>query len=763
VAFYDSAHDATPRVEDLSWPELVTLLTTHRRSSCAEFPCGGGCGKNGPAWSPVDIVERRRNENVRAVTVGVFDLDHLTESQLEPIDRLEEQGLSFVVHSTHGHRAPDDICLRLAMPFSRPVLPSEWPMVRAGVVRALALPADPATKDLARLYYLPDTPIRAEPFAVAHDGAALDVDELLRVERLGRASAPSALPATTAPDDGPIDMVDLRARLLRGASELMRSALRGEPLPLGQHDTSIQRLMSSAAWRLPDASDDAILELFRPSFAGTPWREGLEHLMGEARLKLTRGRERHSAEVARRVEANHALVQAVGISRAVSDDAPEDDGDADPNDWIRDLVTKDGRTVRESLDDGEPVKLLNCSSNVTALLTHHPEWRGVIRFNEVTKDLELNGGPLPASTTPDTMPVQVANWIQRSGFVGLGLNPNWGTVAAAIPAVAEQNRYDPLRDYLEGLDWDGTPRCETMLEAYFRAEGPEAYLRAVSLRFMVALVARALRPGCKVDTVLVLEGAQGLRKSTAFRVLGGEWFSDASIHLGDKDSAAMANRFWLIELAELDGMRKASDVEALKAFLSRSEDSYRAPYARTVTKTARRAVFVGTTNSSEYLRRDSSGYRRMWSVRCGSQIDVEGLREVRAQLLAEAVVRFRRGERWWLNDEEAALAEREARERVEDETGPWQESIREWLGRMEPSARPASVRIRDVAGQALGIPDERQVGRVTHQVGATLREMGFTRKLVRVDGVLGARWVLPEELARAPKSAGPAGPKTAGT
>jgi len=253
IARYDNAQDNIPKAEELDWPALVSVLTTHRRSRCAARPCPGHCpAKNGPAWSPVDITDRRKNENVRAVTVAVFDLDHLA-----PGDgfEIEGKGYAYVLHSTHSHDAEaGHLSLRLVMPLSRPVLPREWANVRSAAINQLQIPADPATKDLARLYYLPDAPEGTEPIADSGEGRSLDVEELLGASRSGlvtRAAAPSE-----PTGDAPVDVNEIAAAIRRHARPenraLVARVLKGEPVspphggPYGGQDNALQALRQEA-------------------------------------------------------------------------------------------------------------------------------------------------------------------------------------------------------------------------------------------------------------------------------------------------------------------------------------------------------------------------------------------------------------------------------------------------------------------------------------------------------------------------------------
>ncbi|QSQ18253.1 DNA primase [Myxococcus landrumensis] len=742
VALYENAQDNTPESVDLSWPELSAKLVAHRRSQCPTTPCVRGCpAKNGPAWSPVDIVERRRSENVRAVTVAVFDLDHLKAPQLSFLDAVERHGLAYALHSTHSNRPPDDYCLRLVMPLSRPVLPHEWPSVREAAIRQLALPADPATKDLARMYFLPDAPMGSEPFALSGQGAPLDVEALL--------AAPSPGKPAPVPVEAPADLYELRAHLRRVRKPehlvIVRRALAGEPLaPVGEQDNALNTLMSCAAFVLPlSTPESAIVELFRASFSATDWREGTEHLCDQALLKLRRHRERRrTRDAGRRVETA-AIWKSLGGKppEPPSQDAPGTEEDApNPEDWMRDLVLDEGK-------DGA-MRIRNCEANIFAVLLNSPEWRGVLRFNESTKQLEVEGGPLGMKPDLETLDVLVANWIQRSTYSQLGLRPKAQTVAQQILAVAKRNSYDPVADYLKGLAWDGKSRLDELLVTYFGARGDAGYLRAVGSKWAISAVARALQPGCKVDTVMILEGPQGLRKSTAFRILGGRYFTDAYIDVTNKDSAMLASQYWLIELAELSTFRKSED-QALKAFITRTVDTYRPPYGRTNVQSPRRCVWVGTTNEDDYLR-DPTGHRRFWPVRC-SHIDTEALTRDRDQIWAEAVARLNQGESWWLSSEEAAGAEQQAALRAESHGDSRKEVILRWLLEMPAEKRPHDVTILHVGVEAFSLHPAQVDPRISREIGAALKALHFTRGQRRMgDGTRPLVYYLPDELKRAP-------------
>jgi len=245
----------------------------------------------------------------------------------------------------------------------------------------------------------------------------------------------------------------------------------------------------------------------------------------------------------------------------------------------------------------------------------------------------------------------------------------------------------PLRAYLRGLKWDKTPRLDSFLTNYFGAHGaPPGYLSAVGRCWMISAVARVLRPGCKADYALVLEGRQGKKKSEAVRLLAGaENFSDSLPEdLGSKDARDHVRGVWIIELPELSQFRK-SEIETVKAFLSRRQEKFRPAYARHEITYQRQCVFIGSTNEHVYLQ-DQSGNRRFWPVRVG-EIDLKTLRADRDQLWAEAVYRYDAKERWYLDKATEKLAEQQTA--VRTMVDPWDTEIARLL-KVHPGLRSRS-------------------------------------------------------------------------
>ena len=210
-----------------------------------------------------------------------------------------------------------------------------------------------------------------------------------------------------------------------------------------------------------------------------------------------------------------------------------------------------------------------------------------------------------------------------------------------------------LKEYLKSLEWDGQRRLDTWLIEYCGA-GASAFVREAGRCWLIAAVARAFEPGTKFDHMLVLEGDQGIGKSTVFEILAGPWFDELGKFDG-KDSAEKLAGVWIVEIAELAGLNK-SDVETVKSFLTVRADRYRPPYGRRVEEHPRTCVFGGTTNADTYLN-DSTGNRRFWPIKC-QHIAIEDLRRDRDQLLAEAVQHYQRGKSFLLSEQ----ARKEAQE-----------------------------------------------------------------------------------------------------
>ncbi len=310
--------------------------------------------------------------------------------------------------------------------------------------------------------------------------------------------------------------------------------------------------------------------------------------------------------------------------------------------------------VLEQLERNERGIPLSTARNALVLVRNNPV-TSTLRFNEFNNTVEWAGLPLKDS---DIIHIRAAlNDSYRAAF------PK-DLVFDAVIAIAEVRRYHPVRDYLTNLQWDGVPRLSSLFGAYFITPERKPLYEAASRCFGIGAVARVFEPGAKLDTYPVLEGKQGIFKSSGIAALVPEkaWFSDTRIDLGSKDAYISLNGKWIYEVAELDSFKGWGSTR-LKSFVSSASDSYRPPYGRLLQNVPRQTVFVATTNDSDYVS-DSTGERRKWPIPVNS-VDIAALYRDRDALWAEAVVAYRAKEQWYLDDEMAAQMAEAAQEKQE--------------------------------------------------------------------------------------------------
>ena len=288
-------------------------------------------------------------------------------------------------------------------------------------------------------------------------------------------------------------------------------------------------------------------------------------------------------------------------------------------------------------------------SNVDQYLRNHPRWKGKLRFNERTGEVEHS----------DSGTLSIPELAKHTlWFTGWRRSPSPESVARAALAVAEAHSYDPVQEWLREQNWDGVARLSALVASLGLEDVPAT--RLMMRRWMIGAVARAFRPGCEMQNMLVLVGAQGKMKSKLFKALAvrPEWYSESHLDMSSKDGQLQLLGPWIYEVAELSGMSK-TEVERVKSFISEASSRYRAPYARKSESHKRRVALAGTTNQIECLR-DDTGSRRFWLIMVEGEIRLSYLtEEVVAQLWAEARVAFEAGERWWDDSEEVeALTKR---------------------------------------------------------------------------------------------------------
>ncbi len=409
------------------------------------------------------------------------------------------------------------------------------------------------------------------------------------------------------------------------------------------------------------------------------------------------------------------------------------DEDGDLADWAI-----DERQVLRAWTNSEGASLLRTKSgepksnmaNAMALLRTQSELRSVFRYDEMQRTTVLTrnlpdaaGGDRrelsrPTSITDHEITLATAH-LQRLGLTSLSHD----TARRAVEAVARDETFHPVRDYLARLRWDGIERLGHWLPRYLGAPDSD-YTRAIGRHTLVGMIARVEQPGCKLDYMMILEGAQGARKSTVCRILGGEWYSDHLPELGSgKETAQHLRGKWLIEIPELQALGKA-DTNLLKAFITRSVEKYRPPYERLEVEEPRQCILIGTTNNGTYLK-DVTGARRFWPVRVGDLINTDGLQADRDQLLAEAHAAYRAGEKWHPSPEfEREHMLLEQRERLEHTE--WEAEIAKFLRERDEHGEPKlSVTLTEVASGALDMPKGRLFGPTEKAVVEAMRRCGW--------------------------------------
>jgi predicted P-loop ATPase len=353
--------------------------------------------------------------------------------------------------------------------------------------------------------------------------------------------------------------------------------------------------------------------------------------------------------------------------------------------------------------------------NVLLALREDQRLQGVFRRDEMLCATVLKERPHFSALIPatDVHVGRLQAMLQKEGLETVGKD----TVHQAVDIVAAENGFHPVRDYLTGLRWDGHCRLGTWLHRYLGVDRSD-YASGIGTMFPIAMVARVMKPGCKADYMLVLEGPQGARKSTACRILGGEWFSDSlpDIRAG-KDVSQHLNGKWLIEVAEMSALDKA-EAAALKAFVTRDTERYRKSYGRLDVIEPRQCVFIGTTNKAVYLR-DETGGRRFWPVKVGT-IDTDALTRDRDQLFAEAVALFNQGEGWWSTSGFESLHIRPQQE-ARYEADAWEQAIDDWL------PGKSVVTILEVARGAVGLETQKVGTQDQRRIAAALEPLGWVR------------------------------------
>jgi predicted P-loop ATPase len=386
--------------------------------------------------------------------------------------------------------------------------------------------------------------------------------------------------------------------------------------------------------------------------------------------------------------------------------------------------------------------LLNFFKLVPDTTNPNPLFR-LVRFNEFAHTIEfIKPAPWHLSNT--------AKWTDSDtdgllAYLSTFKKFNCSSEMAirAVNVYARQFPCHPVKSYLSTIKWDRVPRLDMMLTDYAGVVY-SPYVREVSKNTMIGAVARIYEPGCQFDTMTVLEGDQGNGKTNFVRVLGGEWYADVPLDPHNKDTIQKMLGHWILEASEMEFINRA-EVNAIKSFLTIKIDVLRFPYGRLAEDVPRTSIFIGTVNpnaTGAYLT-DATGNRRFLPVRC-NRIKLKGLAENRDQLWAEAYVRYKKGEDYYIKDPVAlkmAIAEQKQREH----TDAWTEIVSAWL--KSPDA-PREFETKEVGLNALNL-SAKQFGRIEQlRITTIMKGLGYTQVRKRVRGIQGYFWAheLTEDL-----------------
>jgi len=374
----------------------------------------------------------------------------------------------------------------------------------------------------------------------------------------------------------------------------------------------------------------------------------------------------------------------------------------------------------------------NTYGNICLILRH--SFAGRLSFDEMQLMPLLDGRALRDADVGRAREDVEKTWGLAASDQNMGL---------ALRQVSEERSFHPVRSYLEGLTWDGEFRINRVLEEVLHAAPSELGQRIVRSWF-VSAVARALRPGCQVDTALVLVGPQGWRKSSFFRVLGGKWFADTAMDVSSKDGLMQLAAAWIYEWGEIENVTSRKEAAEIKMFVTSPRDTFRQPYGRGIIQHPRSSVIVGSTNQDQFLN-DPTGSRRYHVVRVLAPVDAgpQGvLTQWRDQLWAEAKEAFLGGYQWFLSAEEDAEREKDADEYVIEDA--LQSEIATWLRSGSAQSlvlRGGYITVGEVLTGALRLEAGKWDKGIQTRVGIILRRLGWRKHRVTPQGETARLWV----------------------
>lgn len=635
----------------------------------------------------------RKTANVIYRTLVTLDIDFGTAEVWE--DFTTNYSCAAMVYSTHKH-TPEKPRLRLVLPADRQMTPAEYePVCRYWTSRIGIELFDHTTYQLPRLFYWPSTSRDGDYFFDWQDGPAFNVDEVLATYRNPQDASEWPMSSREG---------DVLAHEIRKAGDpLEKPGLIGAFCRAYTIEEAIERF-------LPDVYEKAGADgryTYRAGSVagGLVCYEGKfaysHHETDPASMRLC-----NAFDLVRihKYGLSDEGSRVTDVARLPSYTKMQDFAAADKG--VRVLLTKERLADADGdfadVDTGEEAKETNSdwmaeldrdrkgtvkstARNIICILENDPALAGHL-WHDLFSGFDLVRGGLPWDR-------KAAQWGNRDDAnLRIYMEERYeitgkDKIKDAKDAVLTKHRTHPVRDYLEGLEWDGTPRLERLIIDYIGAEDTPLN-RAMTRKHFTAAVARVMRPGCKYDYCLIMAGAEGIGKSTLFSIMGGDWFNDSLITTEGKNGMEQLRCGWIIELAELSSIKR-SDVEQVKNYISRRDDIYRAAYGSVVEKHPRQCVFCGTTNETYFLKGDT-GNRRFWVIAVDPDLRrhpdfTEALMRDRDQLWAEAVEYWRQGEKLYLPADLEAEARRRQSQYNDDVDDPLRDMLAVFLDMKLPT------------------------------------------------------------------------------
>ena len=601
---------------------------------------------------------RRKTGTVLCRSMLTLDMDHGTPDILDELSMFNSHELC--VYSTHKH-TPEAPRLRLIFPLKRDVSEEEYPALARKVAQEIGMDLfDDTTYQPHRLMYWPSTSRNGEYVYQVMGGDILDPDDYLGLYDDWRdvSTWPVSSRESEAVKKAAKQQADPLAKT-GAVGAFCRTYPIREAIEKFLPDVYAPSAMEGRYDYIPaDSSAGVIIidEKFAYSFHATdPACGQLLNAFDAVRVhKFPDDDPKKSYNAMAEFAAADEKVK-LRIFEEKRQAAAEDFDEADPDAWKKQLQY-----------EKKSMELKNNLHNLMLILGNDENLKGIV-FNQLADGMEIRGKvpwPHPAKFWRDADDAQLICYVDAA----------YGTFSArnydiAVTKAVDDRSYHPIREFFETLpDWDGVERADTLLVDYLGAEDTP-YVRAVTRKELCAAYCRVYHPGIKFDSMIVLNGDQGIGKSTLIAKLGGEWYSD-SLNLSDMNDKTAAEKlqgYWIMEIGELAGMRKA-DLDKVKAFISRQDDKYRASFGRRVTPHPRQCVFFGTTNSQNGYLRDITGNRRYWNVKVPGNgkykpwdMDADTVKQV----WAEVMVYAKAGEKLYLPPELEAYAKEEQRAAME--------------------------------------------------------------------------------------------------